>query len=123
MSHADHIFVHRAAKPEVALDAPWPGTPISGDPHTVTMNGYESDDGTLLMGTWMSTPGTWRVDYQDWEYCHFLEGRCVLTPEGGQPIELSAGDVFVVEPGFRGTWEVVETVRKYYVFRLSGQAA
>jgi uncharacterized cupin superfamily protein len=22
--------------------------------------------------------------------CHFLEGRCILTPEGGKPIELKA---------------------------------
>ncbi len=26
------------------------------------------------------------------------------------------GDVFVIEPGMKGTWEVVETVRKYFVF-------
>jgi uncharacterized cupin superfamily protein len=24
--------------------------------------------------------------------------------------------VFVIEPGMKGTWEVVETVRKYFVF-------
>lgn len=118
MSNADNIFVHRDAKPTVAVDAPWPGVAISGDPHTVTMNGYASDDGSMLMGTWMSTPGVWQVDYGAWEYCHFLEGRCIITPEGGAPIELSAGDVFIVEPGLKGTWEVVETVRKYYVFRL-----
>ncbi len=122
MSHSDHLFVHRDAKPEVAVDALWPGVVTGGNPHTVTMNGYESADGTLLMGTWMSTPGVWRVHYQDWEYCHFLEGRCIITPDGGQPIELRAGDTFVVEPGLKGTWEVVETVRKYYVFRLYGQA-
>ena len=29
---------------------------------------------------------------------------------------LKAGDVFVIEPGMKGTWEVVETVRKYFVF-------
>jgi uncharacterized cupin superfamily protein len=55
----------------------------------------------------------------EWEYCHFLEGRCILTPDGGKPIELKPGDVFVIEPGFKATWEVVERVRKYYVFVLS----
>jgi uncharacterized protein len=43
----------------------------------------------------------------------------ILTPEGGKPIELKAGDVFVIEPGFKATWEVLERVRKYYVFVLS----
>jgi len=76
-----HIFLHRNARAEVALDAPWPGTPISGDPHTVTLNGYESEDGKRLMGIWESSPGVWKVDYKDWEYCHFLEGRCILTPK------------------------------------------
>jgi len=27
--------------------------------------------------------------------------------------------VFVIEPGFKATWEVLERVRKYYVFVLS----
>lgn len=51
-----------------------------------------------------------------WEYCHFQEGYCVITPDGLAPIHLRAGDIFVVEPGMKGTWEVVETVRKYFVF-------
>jgi uncharacterized cupin superfamily protein len=32
-----------------------------------------------------------------------------------------AGDSFVIRPGFRGTWEVLETTLKDYVIsRLSG---
>jgi len=112
MAVPHHIFLHRNARAEVALDAPWPGTPISGDPHTVTLNGYESEDGKRLMGIWESSPGVWKVDYKDWEYCHFLEGRCILTPEGGKPIELKAGDVFVIEPGFKATWEVLSELRQ-----------
>ncbi|MFO6369316.1 cupin domain-containing protein, partial [Pseudomonas aeruginosa] len=54
--------------------------------------------------------------FQGWEFCHFLDGYCIITPEGEQPVHLRAGDVFVIEPGLRGTWEVVETVRKYFVF-------
>ena len=57
MAVPHHIFLHRNARAEVALDAPWPGTPISGDPHTVTVNGYESEDGKRLMGIWESSPG------------------------------------------------------------------
>jgi uncharacterized cupin superfamily protein len=39
----------------IATPAPWPGTPISGDPHTVTVNGYESEDGKRLIGIWESS--------------------------------------------------------------------
>jgi uncharacterized protein len=122
MADRPHLFLHRESKPAVAVDAPWPGEPIAGDPHTVTLNGYASADGRLLTGVWESTPGTWEIDYQDWEYCHILEGRCVIRPEDGAPKELKAGDVFVIEPGLKGVWEVVETVRKYYVFHLSAPA-
>lgn len=119
MDSESRLHVYRHAEVEPVADEPWPGTVLAGDPHTTTWNNYESADGRLLMGMWESTPGTWRVDYHDWEYCQFVSGRCVITPDGGSPIELGAGDVFVVEPGLKGTWEVIETVRKYYVFSLT----
>jgi len=31
---------------------------------------------------------------------------------------VKAGDSFVLRPGFRGTWEVVETTRKDFVIRI-----
>ena len=89
---------------------------IGGDPHTVNLNAYTSADGSKIMGTWICTPGKFEVNYEKWEYCHFLDGYCIITPEGEQPVHLKAGDVFVIEPGLKGTWEVVETVRKYFVF-------
>ncbi|RJF87778.1 cupin domain-containing protein [Oleomonas cavernae] len=113
------IFTHRSAKPIAEVDAPWPGTAIAGTPQTVTLNGYASADGKKLMGTWQSTPGTWAIDYDSWEYCHLLEGHCVITAEGRDPVHLRAGDIFIVEPGTKGTWEVLETIRKYYVFVLA----
>jgi len=42
----------------------------------------------------------------------------VLTEEGGEPIHLQKGDRLIVRPGFKGTWEVIETTRKDYVIRL-----
>ncbi|MDR5902891.1 MULTISPECIES: cupin domain-containing protein [Halomonas] len=111
----DKIKVLRDAQPDVLLDASsW--EKLSGDPHTVNLNAYASEDGTKTMGTWICTPGRWAVNYDKWEYCDFREGYCILTPENGEPIHLKAGDIFIVEPGFKGTWEVVETVRKYFVF-------
>jgi uncharacterized cupin superfamily protein len=114
-----HLHLHRLAHARAELDSPWPGTALAGDPQTVTINAYASADGRLLSGLWESSPGLWAIDYQDWEYCHFLEGHCIITPEGGTPVHLRGGDVFVIEPGLKGTWEVVERVRKHYVFSLS----
>jgi len=109
------ITVLRDTHPLPVLDAcKW--EKLEGDPHTVNLNAYTSEDGSKIMGTWICTPGKWYVDYVKWEYCHFQEGYCIITPEGLEPIHLRAGDIFVVEPGMKGTWEVVETVRKYFVF-------
>lgn len=109
------ITVLRDTQPMPVVDAcKWER--IEGDPHTVILNAYTSDDGSKIMGTWICTPGKWRVEYVKWEYCHFQEGYCIITPDGMEPIHLKAGDIFVVEPGMTGTWEVVETVRKYFVF-------
>ena len=33
-------------------------------------------------------------------------------------MELRAGSRLVLRPGFKGTWEVVETTRKDYVIRV-----
>ena len=41
-----------------------------------------------------------------------------MAEDGGEPATVRAGDSFVIRPGFRGTWEVIETTRKDYVIRV-----
>lgn len=89
---------------------------ISGDPEFTTWN-IEDVDG-LYCGTWRSTPGKWKIQYDEWEYCHILEGHSIISEDGGDTSEVRAGDSFVIRPGFSGTWEVVETTTKEYVIRL-----
>jgi uncharacterized cupin superfamily protein len=95
---------------------PDPDRIVSGNPRFRTWN-LEEKDG-LYAGIWESTPGAWRVVYDEWEFCHILSGVSVLTEDGGAPRTLRAGDAFVLRPGFSGVWEVVETTRKEYVIRL-----
>ncbi len=97
--------------------APAPGRLISGDPRFRTWN-IEEADGGLYAGVWESTPGKWRVIYEEWEYFHILEGHSIIEEEGGDPVHLRPGDRMILRPGFRGTWQVVETTRKDYVIRL-----
>lgn len=96
--------------------APAPDRLVLGDPRFRSWN-LEEADGGLYAGIWESTPGKWRIEYDEWEFCHILAGLSVITEEGGQPRTVRAGDSFVIRPGFRGTWEVVETTRKEYVIR------
>lgn len=108
------ISVTPAVAPET--ERPDPAKVIAGDPVFTTWN-LEERDG-LSCGIWQSTPGAWRISYDEWEYCRILEGRSVITEEGGAAVTVEPGDSFVIPPGFRGTWEVVETTRKDYVIRF-----
>ena len=50
------ITVLRDTHPLPVLDAcKW--EKLEGDPHTVNLNAYTSEDGSKIMGTWICTPG------------------------------------------------------------------
>ena len=105
-----------AAVPETG--GPEPGRVVAGTPVFTTRNAYESADGKRFAGEWSCTPGCWRIRYDEWEHCRILAGTSVLTHAHGRSWTLRAGDSFVIEPGFEGTWEVVETTTKQYVILL-----
>lgn len=90
---------------------------IAGAPVFTTWN-IEEQPGGLYAGVWESTPGKWRIQYDEWEYCRILSGVSIIAEDGGEEIRVGAGDSFIIRPGFRGTWEVIETTRKEYVIRL-----
>lgn len=108
---------HRLTRPETPPDIsrPDPAKVIDGDPEHRTWN--LEDQGGLYCGFWQSSPGCWRISYDEWEYCHILEGVSVLTDAAGHAETVRAGDSFVIRPGFVGTWRVVETTLKEYVIR------
>ena len=103
-----------ATTPEISHPAP--DRLIEGDPVFTTWNIEESDG--LYAGIWQSTPGKWRVSYDEWEYFTLTAGKSILVPDGGVPVVLTTGDSYIIRPGFTGTWEVVETTVKDYVIRL-----
>ena len=102
-------------EPEVG--APAAERIISGNPQFRTWN-LEEAEGGLYAGIWEATPGKWRIVYEEWEYFSLLSGYSIVTEDGGEPVQLRAGDRLVLRPGFKGTWEVVETTRKDYVIKV-----
>lgn len=104
--------------PAVEKGQPDPAKLFSGVYKTKTWNHATGEDGRLYCGIWESTPGKVAIDYTEWEFCHFIEGKAVLTNEAGRKWTLRAGDAFIIPPGFKGTWETVEKVRKHYVILL-----
>lgn len=96
---------------------PAPERVISGDPVFRSWNADEAEGG-LYTGIWEATPGKWRIVYDEWEFCHILSGLSIITEDDGESRTVKPGDSFVLKPGFKGSWEVLETTRKEYVIRL-----
>jgi uncharacterized protein len=86
---------------------------VAGDPQASVAVLWRNEEGTLFNGVWHCTPGTFWLDHAA-ETVALLEGRVTVTPEGGEPVELKAGDVGFFPEGSRVLWEVHETVRKAY---------
>ncbi len=104
------------AQPE--QDAPPPDRVEAGSPRTTTWVASESADGKVIAGLWEATPGRWRVEYDEWESCTVLSGLSIVRGDDGEERTVRAGDSFVIEPGFKGSWEVVETTRKVFTVKL-----
>jgi uncharacterized cupin superfamily protein len=108
----------RVAKLSV-VDAPVTSAPIpaedivSGKPEAAVAMLWRNEEGTLFNGVWHCTPGAFYLDHAD-ETVAFIEGRATVTPEGGEPVELTAGDSGFFPDGTRVLWEVHETVRKAF---------
>lgn len=93
-------------------------TPVAGQPRMTTWVLHAAADGTTIAGYWECTPGTYHASYTAAEFVHMIAGSVIITPDGGAPVTMTAGDAFVVDATFKGTWQITETVRKHFSFRL-----
>jgi uncharacterized cupin superfamily protein len=78
-----------------------------GEPLAMTASSsVERSDG-VEAGIWECSPGR-----------HFIAGRCTFTPDGGEPLQIEAGDALMLPANCTGIWDVTETVRKTFVLML-----
>ena len=111
-----HAIDETSGAPE--RSAPPPERVIEGSPAFETWSTYESADGKYFVGLWRATPGAWRIVYTEWEHCEIIEGTSIVTSNDGASRTFKPGDRFVLEPGFEGVWQVVETTLKRYIIHL-----
>ena len=72
-------------------------------------------EGGAETGIWQCTAGpSYWVQEQN-EFVYILSGSLTVTPDGGKPATFGAGDCAMFPRGWRGTWDLHETVRKVYV--------
>jgi len=109
--------------PHEALGDPMLGGPaedrrLEGNPIQRSWDYEVTADDNVLAGVWESEAGAWKsIKGDSWELCHILSGVSIIEEEGEEPVRLTAGDTFVMRPGFVGVWRVIETTRKVYVIK------
>ncbi|MCC0067573.1 MAG: DUF861 domain-containing protein [Rhodovulum sp.] len=92
-----------------------PEAVIDGNPQERGALLLESADGKMVVGIWECTPYAEVFEsYPGDEFCQVLSGKVTLTDADGHESTFVAGDSYVVPKGFKGTFRVVESMRKYY---------
>jgi uncharacterized cupin superfamily protein len=82
--------------------------------HGLTMWTGPQDSGQST-GIWQCTAGPSYWVQEENEFIYILSGSLTVTPDGGKPATFGAGDSAMFPRGWRGTWDLHETVRKVYV--------
>jgi uncharacterized protein len=53
-------------------------------------------------------------EYIEDEISYILEGRAIVTPEGGEPVEINKGDLVTFPSELLCKWKIIEPIRKRY---------
>lgn len=109
------VLVDFCQNPPPTFDYPKDDRRITGNPLRTTWTHYSSA-GTDY-GIWACEPGAWRIAFSAHkeEFFQVIEGRIRIHDSQGEKREFGPGDACVIPAGFCGTFEVLETVRKYFV--------
>lgn len=65
---------------------------------------------------WGCEISTFPWTYDANETCYILEGSVTVTPNGGEPVTVGAGDMVTFPVGMSCTWDVHSPIRKHYRF-------
>jgi uncharacterized protein len=89
-----------------------PTIQIEHDPDEKRLNAL----GVFEWPIWFKGTSEFPWSYDEPETCYILEGEVVVTPAGGNPVEIRAGDLVVFPSGLSCTWTIRKPVRKHYRF-------
>lgn len=77
---------------------------------------YRNPDGSIRAGYWTASAGiSIPLANHFTEFCSLLDGVVRLTAEGGKVDIYRGGEAFIIPAGYTGTWETLETCRKFFV--------
>lgn len=77
---------------------------------------FATDDESILTGVWECAPCKEIIDsYPVHEMMTVISGSVTLTDADGNSDTYTAGDTFFVAKGTPCTWEITQTLRKFYM--------
>lgn len=65
---------------------------------------------------WTRDASVFPWTYDSSETCYFLAGDVIVTPDGGEPVQMGKGDLVTFPRGMSCNWEIRADVRKHYHF-------
>ncbi len=68
---------------------------------------------------WEKEVSRFAWSYDEEESCYLLAGEVTVTPRGGTPVQLAAGDYVTFAAGLSCSWDIRVPVRKHYAFNVS----
>ncbi|MBN3942720.1 MAG: cupin domain-containing protein [Nostoc sp.] len=77
---------------------------------------YLNELGVFKWEIWKREVSKFPWTYDSQETCYFLEGNVLVTPDGGEPVQMGKGDLVIFPAGMSCTWEITRDVKKHYYF-------
>jgi len=63
---------------------------------------------------WDCDPSDFDWQYADEEIAYVKKGRVIVTEEGGEEVEIKAGDIVTFPKGLKCHWKVIDRIEKVY---------
>jgi len=88
---------------------------------TITVDPSPSPEKLQQLGVkgwpiWSKEVSTFPWTYDQNETCYFLTGQVLITTSQGESVQVGAGNLVTFPAGLSCTWQVLEPVRKHYLF-------
>lgn len=103
--------------------APAPVAQPLGEPVSEVRSTSIPGVGGSQHGVWHCTPGLWRRQVMQAEFCYFLSGEAIFRPDDGEHIHITAGAAVYFPPESRGTWDILSDSRKVFIVFEEAEAA
>ncbi len=86
-----------------------------GEPVSQVRSASIAGEGASRHGVWHCTPGVWRRQVVQAEFCYFLSGEAIFRPDDGEPLHISGGQAAYFPAESKGTWEILRDSEKIFI--------